>query len=183
MTVRKVSLASLVVGLIFILAACSSTGTPQKLSGAEAKANLISVLQSSEQTFKTGGGSESITVDPNKFALIYDPTAADGKKIVTVDIDKPDGAVFNKDATLSLTNFIAALNSDSFKDATYTYADGVYHVTTPTVTVDIWTKDSKVSSIATIVTSSKVSSIVVIGYGVTSGAKTFLATAAANATK
>ena len=184
MTTRKLSLSALALSLIVLLAACApSTSTPSKMSGAEAKASLISILQSSATEFQANGGSESITVDPAKFAVIYDPKAADGRKTVTVDIDNPTAASFAKDAPLTLPALAAALQTDLYKDATYSYADGIYKVVTPTTSIDIWTKDGHVTSIATTLTSSKATSIVVLGYGLTSGAKTFIDTATSNAAK
>lgn len=184
MTTRKLSLSALTLGLILLLAACtSSTATPKKLSGAEAKASLISILQTSAQEFQANGGSESITVDPAKMAVIYDPQAAEGRKTVTVDIDNPSKAAFAKDAPLTLPALTAALQTDAYKDATYSYADGIYKVVTPTTSIDIWTKDGRVTSVATTLTTSKATSIVVFGYGLTSGAKTFIDTATTNAAK
>ena len=125
------------------LGACSSTQN-MNTSGEAAKSALSTVIEKSIQEFEKQGGSETISVESGQFALIYDPKAPEGKRVVTADISDKNSPSFAQESSIMLRAMPELIASKELSDATFQLSKGIFTITNDVITITINTRDDLV---------------------------------------
>lgn len=110
------------------LAACSATDNLNS-SGAAAKSALNTVLDKSIATFEADGGSETIQVEGAQYALIYVPSAPEGKRVVTADISDKNSPAYGQESSIALNTFPEMVASPAFENATFNLSSNTFTIT------------------------------------------------------
>lgn len=131
--------------LIFGLTACSATENINA-SGAAAKSALSKVLEKSINEFEKMGGSETISVESGQYALIYDPKAVAGKRVVTADISDKNSPVFAEEKSIMLKAMPELVSSKDLEKATFNLAKGTFTIKTDVITITINTRNDLVNT-------------------------------------
>lgn len=141
---KRASLAFVsVIAIALFLTACSPTDHINA-SGEAAKYALTKVLDKSITEFEAQGGSETISVDSGQYALIYDPQAPEGKRVVTADVTDKNSPAFAQEKSIMLKAMPALFASAALEKATYNLSQGVFTIKADAISITINTRDDLV---------------------------------------
>lgn len=155
-----------------VLSACSITDH-KNLSGNAAKDAAIAVVANSVKKFATEGGTETLSVASKEFVLIYDPSAPEGKQVVTSNLADKTTPTFDDAKAISIYALQKLLKSETLADAEYKLSDNIFKITGKNFTIELHTKDDLVvtSVISGQATGINVPQIVVSTYGISKEAQ------------
>jgi hypothetical protein len=155
-----------------VLSACSITDH-KNLSGNAARDAAVAVVANSVKKFEAEGGTETLSVSDKEFVLIYDPSAPEGKQVVTSNLADKTTPTFDDAKSISITALKKLLGSDTLKDAEFKLSDNIFKITGNNFTIELHTKDDLVmtSVISGKATGINVPQIVVSSYGLSKEAK------------
>jgi len=125
--------------LTLFLASCTTVDAETK-----ARAELAQVIDKSIAAFDSDGGTETTQVDDTQFALIFNPKAADGKKIVTANLADADSPRFSENSSIALKSLPTLMESEELRNATVTKSDNLFTISTEVVEVSIRVREDLV---------------------------------------
>lgn len=165
--VKRISL--LLLGALlatFALTACSTESGP--LNGDAAYEAMRVDVKNSVAKMTTEGGSETLAVGKTQYAIIYDPTAPDGKQVVTANLTDESPATFETTETVSLLALERLIYTGLVTKADVTFDKGVYSVQGSDFLFEIFVADGLVykSNIWSSTSGSQEPQVVVITYGI-----------------
>ena len=99
-----------------VLSACSITDH-KNLSGNAARDAAVAVVANSVKKFEAEGGTETLSVSDKEFVLNYDPSAPNGKQVVTSNLADKTTPTFDDPKSISINALKKLLGSDVLKDA------------------------------------------------------------------
>ncbi|MDH6422959.1 hypothetical protein [Aurantimicrobium minutum] len=151
----------------FALSACSATDN-KHLSGQAAQDALHAVVENSVKKLKAEGGSETLAVGQTQYVVIYDPSAAEGKQVVTANLTNNSAATFDKISSVSLLALADLIATDTVKKADVSLTKNVFTVQGKDFLFEIFVTDDLVykSNIWSSQSGSQDAQIVVITYGI-----------------
>lgn len=155
-----------------VLSACSITDN-KNLSGNAARNAATAVVENSVKKFDTEGGTETLSVADKEFVLIFDPSAPEGKQVVTSNLADKTTPTFDDAKSISIIALQKLLSSETFADAEFKLSDNIFKITGNNFTIELHTKDDLVitSVISGQATGINVPQIVVSSYGLSAEAK------------
>ena len=155
-----------------LLTGCSATEN-KNLSGAAAKAALVTVIEKSIATFDKDGGSETVQADGGQYALIYIPSAPLGKRVVTADLSQKDSPAFGTEANIALKSLTQLATSKDLADAKYELANDTFSITTETISITIRSRDDLVitTTLEASASGSSTKQVIMTTYGISKEAQ------------
>ena len=153
--------------------ACSATDN-RNLSGQAAQEALNTVVKNSVKKMTTEGGAETLAVGQTTYAIIYDPTAPEGKQVVTANLTDESPATFDSLETVSLLALERLLTTPLLEDAEVTLTKNIFTIQGKDFLVEIFVTDDLVykSNIWSSTSGSQDPQIVVIKYGISDESRT-----------
>lgn len=112
---------------ILLLSACSIADN-RNLSGSAAEQALNQVIDKSVETMKKEGGSETVQVTSGQFAIIYNPEAEAGKKVVTANLSDKTSPSFAQESSIALFSLKQLLSAPELKESSITLTDNIFTV-------------------------------------------------------
>jgi hypothetical protein len=178
MTSKLLSVSFITVVMAVILSACSVTDN-RNLRGGAAEDALTTVVNNSVEKFNTEGGTETLSVGATEYVLIYDPTAPEGKRLVTANLADESVPTYDDEASISIRALQSLLDSDMLTDADFRLTDNVFTIEGEDFSIEIRTANDLVTTsiISGQKTGSVVPQIVVSTYGLSEEALKLFATA------
>lgn len=155
-----------------VLSACSITDH-KNLSGNAARNAAVAVVANSVKEFKAKGGTETLSVADKEFVLVYDPSAPEGKQVVTANLGDKTTPTFDEAKSISINALKKLLDSKTFADAEFKLSDNIFKITGTDFTIELHTKNDLVmtSVISGKATGVNVPQIVVSSYGISKEAQ------------
>lgn len=149
-----------------VLSACSITDN-KNLSGAAAKNAAIAVVDKSVKEFEATGGTETLSVAQKEYVLIYNPSAPEGKQVVTANLADKTTPTFDDPTSISIVALQALIASDKLANAEFELSDNIFKITGEAFVIELHIQNDLVmtSVIAGQATGSSVPQIVVSAYG------------------
>lgn len=178
MTTKLFSLSFVAMAMTLILSACSVTDN-RNLRGGAAEEALATVVNNSVEKFNSEGGTETLTIGATEYILIYDPTAPEGKRLVTANLADETVPTFDDEASISIRALQLLIESNTLTDADVTLSDNIFTIEGEDFSIEIRTANDlvKTSIISGEKTGSTVPQIVVSTYGLSEEALKLFATA------
>lgn len=178
MSKRFIGVTMVALLITAVLSACSITDN-KNLSGIAAKNAAIAVVEKSVKKFDTEGGTETLSVGDKEFVLIFDPSAPEGKQVVTTNLADKTTPTFDDAQSISIIALQKLLGSDTFTDAEFNLSDNIFTITGNDFTIELRTENDLVftSIISGKATGINVPQIVVNSYGLSEEAKKLFASA------
>ena len=172
MSKRFIGVALVSILLTAVLSACSITDN-RNMSGNAARDAATAVVDNSIKKFTEEGGTETLSVGSNEFVLIYDPSAPEGKQVVTANLANKSEPVFGEKSAISITSLKKLLSSDVLKDAEFKLSDNIFTITGKEFRIELHTKDDLLmtSVLSGKATGSTLPQIVVSSYGISEEAR------------
>jgi hypothetical protein len=155
-----------------VLSACSITDN-KNFSGAAAKNAAMAVVEKSVAEFEAKGGTETLSVAEKEYVLIYDPSAPEGKQVVTANLANNSTPTFDDPASISIIALKALMKSEKMAEAQYELTDNIFTITGKDFVIELHIQHDLVmtSVIAGQATGSTVPQIVVSAYGLSEQAQ------------
>jgi hypothetical protein len=143
---RIAPLAALTLVASLALSGCADDLSSRKtMHGDIAKQSLTKVVDDSIALMKKSGGTEQLTVGSQQYGLVYDPKAPASKQVAFFDVKTDGPSQYGQVGYIFLLNLGTLLKSDTFKTATYDYANSGFTVKAPKATLTVQVFDNKVN--------------------------------------
>lgn len=178
MTTKLLPLSFVAVAMALILSACSVTDN-RNLRGGAAEDALTTVVNNSVEKFNTEGGTETLSIGSTEYILIYDPSAPEGKRLVTANLADDSIPTFDDEASISIRALQSLLGSETLTDADFSLSDNVFTIEGEDFSIEVRTANDLVTTsiISGQKTGSAIPQIVVSTYGLSDDALKLFATA------
>lgn len=178
MTSKLLSVSFLAVAMAVILSACSVTDN-RTLRGGAAEDALTTVVNNSVEKFDAEGGTETLSIGSTEYILIYDPSAPEGKRLVTANLADESVPTFDDEASISIRALQSLLGSETLTDADFRLSDNVFTIEGEDFSIEVRTANDLVTTsiVSGQKTGSAVPQIVVSTYGLSEEALKLFATA------
>ena len=81
------------------------------------------MIDASIEAFDSGGGSETTSIGEGQYALIFDPTASEGKQVVTVDLADATSPAFGSTSAIAVHSLRSLVSSPEFATFRVSHSD------------------------------------------------------------
>lgn len=165
------------------ITACSATDN-KNLSGQGAQDALNTVVSNSVKEFDKAGGSETLVVGKTQYVVIYDPTAPEGKQVVSANLTDNSAPTIEDSAAVSIHALADLVKSSKVKDADVTLTKNVFTIQGSDFLVELFVTNDLVykSNIWSTAAGTQDPQVVVTTYGLDKATKELFESATAGAT-
>lgn len=151
--------------LVVALAGCSASDSGA-LTGQAARDQLTIILDASIDAFESGGGSETTLAGDQQRAVIYDPTAPAGQRVVAVDLADSDSPGFADESILALPSMKGMAATADFLAADASQDGDTFRITGEAYELDVRVNDGLVAQIDLTAPGGSSAQSILITYGV-----------------
>jgi len=151
--------------LVVALAGCSASDSGA-LTGQAARDQLTIILDASIDAFDRGGGSETTLAGDQQRAVIYDPTAPAGQRVVAVDLADPDSPAFADESILALPSMKGMTATADFRAADARLEGDTFHIEGDAYGLDVRVKDDRVAQIDLTAAGGSAAQSILVTYGI-----------------
>lgn len=138
-------IAFALVGTLALAGCASDLSSTKKLNGEAAQSALTKVVADSITEFKKSGGTEQVTLGQKQYGLVYDPTAASDKQAAVFDVSTDGPSQFATADNIFLLSLDKLISSELFTDATYSFANSGFTVTSSKAILTVQILDNRVN--------------------------------------
>ena len=157
--------ATLAAMVVVSLGSCAGT--------ADARSALSTIVDASIQKFDDAGGSETTSTSTGQYALIFEPAAAEGHQVVTLDLADPTSAAFGDTSAIAINSVRTLIDSELFAQAALTRDGDIFTAVGDGFSVEVGIKEGMVSRLTLAAGGDGgASQVVLITYGISPEALT-----------